>query len=89
MRHYGTRDDWDERIAIPNTLLKACRIGVEPGIANTDMYDRLLAATPVAGVREVFYNRRARPGTITYRASSAVLRVAVAPALPTVCRRRR
>lgn len=50
-------DDRDERIEIPNSLLEACRIGVEPEIANTDMYDRLLAAvlaeTDAAGGLEV------------------------------------
>jgi len=38
-------DDWDTRIQTPQSVLEACRAGVEAEIENAEMYDRLLDST--------------------------------------------
>jgi len=38
-------DDWASRIETPQSILKACQVGVEAEIENGEMYDRLLKLT--------------------------------------------
>lgn len=38
-------DNWYARIQPPDSLIEACRAGVEDEIGNAEMYDRLLDAT--------------------------------------------
>jgi len=38
-------DDWASRIETPQSILEACRVGVEAEIGNGEMYDRLLKLT--------------------------------------------
>jgi hypothetical protein len=38
-------DNWDSRIATPESILDACRAGVEAEIENAEMYNRLLEVT--------------------------------------------
>jgi len=38
------KDDWDERVQTPASLLEACEAGVKAEIENAAMYDRLIAA---------------------------------------------
>ncbi len=50
-------DDWPTRIAVPESVESACRMGVEAEIANADMYDRLLEQTrDYPDVQAVFRN---------------------------------
>jgi len=39
------KDDWDSRVEVPESLIKACEVGVKAEIENAQMYTRLLAAT--------------------------------------------
>jgi len=38
-------DDWDARVQRPQSVVEACRVGVQAEIDNAAMYDRLLDAT--------------------------------------------
>ncbi|HID03965.1 MAG TPA: DUF2202 domain-containing protein [Desulfobacterales bacterium] len=38
-------DNWSNQVETPNSILDACRTGVEAEIENAAMYDKLLAAT--------------------------------------------
>jgi hypothetical protein len=47
-RKYGIpvpEDDWESRVAVPASVLEACKAAVQAEIANADMYARLLDAT--------------------------------------------
>jgi hypothetical protein len=59
-RKYGIAipaNDWDSRVAAPDSILEACQQGVQAEIENGEMYDRLLQITRgYDDVQNVFFN---------------------------------
>jgi len=48
-----------DRVSVPDSLLAACRMGVEEELANVAMYDRLIAATDLPDVVEILQRLQA------------------------------
>lgn len=53
-------DDWDTKLEPPQSILEACRAGVEGEIENIAMYDRFLRETDEPEVRSLFQRLQAR-----------------------------
>lgn len=53
-------DDWDTKLEPPQSILEACRAGVEGEIENIAMYDRFLRETDEPEVRRLFQRLQAR-----------------------------
>ncbi len=60
--HFGVplpKDDWEEKLEPPSSVLEACRAGIQGEHENIAMYDRFLQQTKVPEVLAVFQRLQA------------------------------